>query len=104
MNSIWSKLYDNVKDRRYAALFFITFFGFLGFLILVAGICGIVGNPNIQKYFLHALPGVGILIMALVWRTIRKARARRGEKFQRQKMSRDEIRKARSKLVNKIKA
>jgi len=103
MNSIWSKLYDGFKDRRYAALFFVTFFGLFGLLILVAGICGIVGDSNIRGYFLQALPGIGILIIALVWRTIRKARARRGEKFRRQELSRDEIRKARSKLVNKIK-
>jgi hypothetical protein len=103
MNSIWSKLYDNVKDRRYAALFFITLFVFVVLLILVAGICGIVGNFNIQEYFLQALPGIGILMVALVWRTIRRMRTWRGGKFQRQEMSRDEIRKARSKLVNKSK-
>jgi hypothetical protein len=100
MNSIWSKLYDGFKDRRYAFLFFATFFASL---LLVAGLCGIIDDSNIRGYFLQALPGIGILIMALVWRAIRNLRARRGEKFRRQEMSRDEIRKARSKLVNKIK-
>jgi hypothetical protein len=103
MNPIWSNLYDSIKDRRYAGLFFVIFFGLFGLLALVAAICGIVIEFDLQKYFLLALPGVGILIIALVWRTIRKARARRGEKFQRQEMARDEIHKARSKLVNKIK-
>jgi hypothetical protein len=96
VNLIW----NSFKDRRYAALFFViflvsigTFFGLLAFFQI----------PNLQKYVLQSLPGIGILIMVLVWRAIRKARARRGEKFRRQEMSRDEIRKARSKLVNKIK-
>ena len=94
MNLIW----NSFKDRRYAALFFViflfsigTFFGLLAFFQI----------PNLQKYVLQSLPGIGILIMVLVWRAIRNSRARRGEKFRRQEMSRDEIRKARSKLVNK---
>jgi hypothetical protein len=103
MNSIWSKLYDSVKDRRYAALFFITIFAFFGLLALVTGICGIIGDSNIHEYFLQALPGIGILMAALVWRAVRKTRMRRGGKFQREELSRDEIRKARSKLVNKSK-
>lgn len=96
MNLIW----NSFKDRRYAALFFVvflvsigTFFGLLAFFQI----------PDLQEYVLQSLPGIGILIIALVWRSIRMARARRGEKFRRQEMSRDEIRKARSKLVNKIK-
>ncbi|HEY1718689.1 MAG TPA: hypothetical protein VGH42_10425 [Verrucomicrobiae bacterium] len=103
MNSIWSNLYDSFKDRRYAFLFFATFFASLILIVLVAGVCGMIDDSNIQAYFLQVLPGVGILIIALVWRAIRKTRARRRNKFQRQEMSRDEIRKARSKLVNKSK-
>jgi hypothetical protein len=96
MNLIW----NSFKDRRYAALFFVIFLVSIGIFF---GLLAFFQIPNFQEYVLQSLPGIGILIVALVWRSIRRARARRGEKFRRQEMSRDEIRKARSKLVNKIK-
>jgi hypothetical protein len=93
-------IWNSFKDRRYAALFFIVFLVSIGIFF---GLLVIFQIPSLQKYILPSLPGIGILMVALVSRAIRKARARRGEKFRRQEMSRDEIRKARSKLVNKIK-
>ncbi|MGI8965396.1 MAG: hypothetical protein ACR2H1_04825, partial [Limisphaerales bacterium] len=53
---------------------------------------------DVQRYFLEALPGLAILSSALIWRKIRRARTP-GKRFQRQELSRDEIIKARSKLV-----
>jgi hypothetical protein len=96
MNLIW----NSFKDRRYAALFFIIFFVSIGTLF---GLLAFFQIPNVQEYVLQSLPGIGIFVIALVWRAIRNSRARRREKFRRLEMSRDEIRKARSKLVNKIK-
>jgi ABC-type uncharacterized transport system permease subunit len=99
MNSIWSNLYDKFKDRRYGALFFaslMSVFGFL-FLALIAG--QIIGPANLQEYFLQALPWIGLLIVGLIWRGVRRARAQHRKRFQREELSRDEIRKARSKLV-----
>ncbi|MDE3069039.1 MAG: hypothetical protein KGJ60_16025, partial [Verrucomicrobiota bacterium] len=48
--------------------------------------------------FADVLPGVGIFAVALVWRTIRRLRARRRDRLTFSPLSRDELRKARSKL------
>jgi len=104
MSSIYSKLYDPVKDRRYGMLFLITVaisicLYALGFLA-----DGILDGLNIEKSdlkdsFRLALPGIVILTVALIWRGSRRNHSRKKEKFQRHELSREEIRKARSKLV-----
>ena len=103
MNSIWNNLYDKFKDRRYGALFFASLLSVFGLLLLAVILGQIMGPANLQAYFLQALPGIGIFIVALVWRGIRRARAPRRDKFRREELSRDEISKARSKLVNRNK-
>ncbi len=103
MNSFWSSLYDKFKDRHYAGLFFISFGSVFGLFILVMILCQIIGTAHLQQYFLQMLPGAGLLVLALVWRGIRRARTQRRKRFRREELSRDEIRKARSKLVNQNK-
>lgn len=97
MNSFWNNLYDSVKDRRYGLLFFGMFFASIG---MIFGLLAFFEMPNLQGYFLGALPGVVILAVALAWRAIRRAQLQRGNKLLREELSRDEIRKARSKLRN----
>lgn len=106
MNSIWNNLYDKAKDRRYGALFFSSLVAFFVVFLLGALIYKILGGINfgpfdLQARFLELAPGILILTTALVWRGIRRARARaqREKSFRREELSRDEIRKARSKLV-----
>jgi len=99
MNSIWSNLYDKFKDRRYGALFFVSLLSVFGLLLLAVILGQIIGPANLEAYFLRALPVAGILMVVLIWRAIRRARAQRGKRFKREELSRDEIRKARSKLV-----
>jgi hypothetical protein len=99
MNSIWSNLYDKFKDRRYGALFFISLMSVLGLLLLAVMVGQIIGPANVQEYVLQALPGVGIIIVALIWRAVRRSRAQRGKRFRREELSRDEVCKARSKLM-----
>jgi hypothetical protein len=102
MNS-WSNLYDNAKDRRYGMLFFVTFITLLGCLALWLLIHAIFGVSDIPALLLSVSPGIVIFFVVLVLRIIHRVRIQRGNKFQRQKLSRDEIVKARSKLVNKNK-
>jgi O-antigen/teichoic acid export membrane protein len=104
MNSIWNNLYDKAKDRRYGALFFSSLIAFFVVFLLGALIYKILGGidfgpPDLQARLLELAPGILILIAALVWRGIRRARAQREKSFRREELSRDEIRKARSKLV-----
>jgi biotin transporter BioY len=108
MNSIWGNLYDKSKDRRYGVLFFSSLIGVLVAFLLGVLLCNIFGGIDfgrfdLQSHFLELAPGIIILMVALVWKGVRRARAQRGKRFRREELSRDEIRKARSKLVNRNK-
>ena len=80
MNSFWGNLYDTFKDRRYGALFLIS----LGGLVL---------SPIL-------LPFMGLYVLARGWSAFRLARANRRNKLRYSPLSRDELRVARSKLLN----
>jgi hypothetical protein len=79
MNSFWGNLYDTFKDRRYATLFLIA----LGALALL---------PIL-------LPVMGLYVLARGWSAFCLARANRRNQLRYSPLSRDELRKARSKLV-----
>jgi hypothetical protein len=93
MNSSWGNLYDWCKDRRYAALFLAALGGFFGLIILGA----ILYLLNV--HFVDVLPGIGLFIAALVWKVIRRVRAQHRNPSTFSPLSRDDWRKARSKLV-----
>ena len=80
MNSFWGNRYDTFKDRRYAALFLIA----LGALALL---------PIL-------LPVMGLYVLARGWSAFCLARANRRNKLRYSPLSRDELRVARSKLLN----
>ena len=100
MNSNRNNLYDTFKDRRYGALFFGTFLVLMGLLALGLMMVAIIGRRDLPADLLQVLPGVGLLVVALVWRRVRQERARqRRERLQHGPLSRDELRVARSKLM-----
>ena len=108
MNSIWNSLYDRAKDRRYGVLFFSSLVGVFIVFLLGARTYQILGGMDfgafdLQAHFLELVPGIVIVIAALAWRGVRRARAQHGKRFRREELSRDEIRKARSKLMNQTK-
>jgi hypothetical protein len=80
MSSFRSNLYDHFKDRRYAALFLIA----LGSLVLL---------PIL-------LPVMRLYVLARGWSVFCLARANRRNKLRYLPLSRDELRVARSKLLN----
>lgn len=99
MNSIWGNLYDWCKDRRYAALFLVTLISFFG--LAIPGVILYLQARAFAPPLVDVLPGIGVLVVALatlVWRIIRRAREHRNPpRFS--PLSRDEWRKARSKLL-----
>jgi hypothetical protein len=99
MKSFWGNLYDRYKDRRYAAIFLATFLIFFGLALPGVMLC-LQARPFTPP-LVDVLPGIGVLVVALaalVWRIIRRARAHRNPSgFS--SLSRDEWRKARSKLL-----
>ena len=99
MNSFWNNLYDSAKDRRYGMIFFVAVAGLFGLFLLGGFIYGITSANNLREYFLWALPGIGIFAVILSWRFIRRERKPREERLKYAELSRDELAKARSKLM-----
>jgi len=99
MNSFWSNLYDQYRDRRYAALFLAILVIFLGLSILGVALYLHTSPLDWSEGFVAVCFGVGVFVAALVWRAIRSARARRRNLPTSSPLSRDELSKARSKLV-----
>jgi len=97
MGPFWSSLFDHLKHcGRNATLFIFTLGGLLALTVLAAIIC----DTQLHKYLLPALPGIILLALAWVGLVIRRARARRRQRLERSPLSRDELRVARSKLMN----
>ena len=79
MNSFWGNLYDTFKDRRYGVLF-------------LASLAALVLSPVL-------LPVMRLYVLARGWSVFCLARANRRNKLRYSPLSRDELRKARSKLA-----
>jgi hypothetical protein len=109
MKSIWSKLYDDTKDRRYAALFVLVP---LAIFICLSILAGLVESSEILEHVTEGeLLWAGGLVVGWVFVcvvvTIRRSRKHRPEHWERRELSCDERRVARSKLksgMNKFKS
>jgi hypothetical protein len=73
-------------------LFLLTF---AGFVILLVMIC----RTDLAEYLIPALAGIGVLLVILGARSVYHAWPLRRQQLPRAPLSRDELRKARSKLV-----
>lgn len=96
MSPFWGSLFDALRGRgRNAALFIAAFLLLLGFLLVTAQI----PREVYTEYVLPALPFVVLLLLPWCIRSWRQAGARRRERVAQGRLSRDELNKARSKLV-----
>src|ERR1700685_3672908 len=75
--SFFENLYDAAKDRRYGMLFYVTLLGLLGLFAASLIFGEMIGWGNYIKPFLLA---AGILILALSWRIVRRARKLKNER------------------------
>jgi len=100
MNFFWDNLYDKFKDRRYGILFVFAILALVGLLIVMVIIDAALRAFGREEYFLDALPGIGLLGLAWGFLIFRRAQARSREKLRQPPLSRDEMRVARSKLLN----
>lgn len=96
MSPFWSSLFGELSGHgRNATLFIVAVAVLIGLLLFAAQIPGAV----YVDYVLPVLPWAALLVATgLVWNFF-KARARRRERLARLTLSRDELNKARSKLV-----
>ncbi|HZI32036.1 MAG TPA: hypothetical protein VFF11_06825 [Candidatus Binatia bacterium] len=95
MNYFWSNVFEYFKDRRLGAVFFAALAMVIG-LILLGAVFG-----NFQQAWPIIFTGLGILLLVLIWRGIRRARSFRSNRYKPSALSRDELAKARSKLKTK---
>lgn len=104
MDSFWQNAYDEEKDKRYGALFFVTLLVIFGSL----GILGLVAAITSSEYAVDLGPALivcaAFLAVALVWAVSNWIRGRKRcqEALKYSALSRDELAKARSKLKKKI--
>ena len=97
MNSSWNNLYDRYKDRRYATIFLISILAFFGLAMIAVFLY--FHAPDFNVVFTYELPGLSVLVAALIWWGIRRVRVRRENRPTYSPLSRDERHKARSKLL-----
>jgi hypothetical protein len=83
------------SDRRFVPIFFVT--------MMVLSVTVVLLTRSSEEFhpedLLYALPAVGIVMLAFIWREVRWARTRRQNCYKSSPLSRDELRKARSKLT-----
>lgn len=100
--NFWQEIYDAAKDRRYGMLFFGTFLATLILFFLGMLFCAITGARALDDGVYPALAGIGIFILAATSRLVRHVRKQRRERMKSEKLSCDELAKARSKLKNRF--
>jgi hypothetical protein len=100
MNYFWGNVFDYFKDRRIAGVFFGTMLALGG--VLVAGVIlwQIICAYQLEGYLIYTVPGWGLLVGVWLWRVIRQWRAWRKVRYRSAPLSRDELAKARSKLIS----
>ena len=95
----WGDVFEYFKDRRYAAVFFGTLAATIVFLALGGIFYKAAADCHLLQYRPYSLLGLYLLLLALVWHGIYQMRERRLNRYKVSPLSRDEVIKARSKLV-----
>ncbi len=99
MDFFWGNIFDYFKDRRFAAVFFGTLALLIGGLILGEILYQVSDGFDFLRYWPVMSSGIGLVLLALIWRGFRQARLRRQQRYKSSPLSRDERAKARSKLI-----
>ncbi len=99
MNYFWGNVFDFFKERRCASLFFLALMACLGTVFAGAIIYQIADDCNWFNYWPQISAGAGLVVLLFFWRVIRRIRACRKDRYKSAPLSRDEISKARSKLI-----
>ena len=101
MDFFWGNVFEYFKDRRLGAVFFGTLTALIGTLAAGAIFYQITDGFYPLEDWPYLMSGIGLLLLALIWRGRKRARARRLNRYQPSPLSRDELHKARSKLRTK---
>jgi hypothetical protein len=101
MNSFWGNVFEYFNDRRVAAVFFGTLMALGALLIVGLILYQVIFAYELQDYIFYSLPGAVLILSAWVGHCVARARARRLDRYKSSPLSRDELVKARSKLITK---
>jgi hypothetical protein len=91
-----SPLWNTWRCRRNANFFMFSLAGFFGVLIVIA----IIHHNDLDQYVAPVLAALGLLMTVWTGQAIRRLRAYQRQRLPRSPLSRDELRVARSKLMN----
>jgi cobalamin biosynthesis protein CobD/CbiB len=95
MSHFWSSLFEHLKGcGQNATLFLVGLAGFLGLVVVAA----IIAQSQLRQYVVAALPWLAVFLLVWTSLAIRRARARRRERWLRSPLSEDELSKARRRL------
>jgi uncharacterized BrkB/YihY/UPF0761 family membrane protein len=98
----WGNLFEYFRERRTAGVFFGTLLVFFGTILTVVVLHQTLASYDLTPYWPLLLPVVAVVALlppALLWRWVRRRRARRLDRYQSSPLSRDEWVKARRKLA-----
>lgn len=99
MDHFWINVFEYFKDRRGPKVFVYTLIVFAGLFIGGSILYEAIGPDNFQACLTYSWPFVALVILARVARGILQARARWRDRYKSSPLSRDELNKARSKLM-----
>ena len=99
MNFFWSNVFDYFKDRRFAAVFFGTLMVLTGLLAAGFLMYQFVLAYQLQGYLVYTWPVFSFAFLVWFGRVFKRARDRRHDRYKSSPLSRDELNKARSKLI-----
>jgi hypothetical protein len=95
MNSFWASFFEQLKGcGRNATIFMSALAGVLGLVVLAVAL----HNAGLFDFLVPVLPGIGILLFAWGFRTVRRLLRLRRDRMKYPPLSCDELRVARSKL------
>ena len=102
MNFPWDNVFDFFQDRNRGALFFRSLGAFLVMFLLGALADEVVVAGGWQDQVVYVIPVVGSVVSLWLCVLIRRGRAaRRRQRYKSTPLSRDELGKARSKLMGR---
>lgn len=101
MNFFWCNVFEYFKDRRFTAVFFGTLLALIGVLAVGGILYQVADNFHLLEEWPYLLPGIGLVLAGLIGRAYFRMRAARLNRFKSAPLSRDELNKARSKLLKR---
>lgn len=91
--------FDFFKDRRFVPVFFVTLAVIFSGLIAGSICLHFLLEFQLERFLIYACPGLMFLLGVLILKAFRSRRASWRNRYKTSPLSRDEVSKARSKLV-----